>query len=331
MVWLIFATLSDLKSREIPNWLNFSLIIFALGFRFFYSLFSGSGEGIFFSVILSGFTIFLVLDFFSFSFKSKIQEVVKFSIYSIIFLLIGSLLIFNYLPFGDFNFLYQGILGMGVFFILGNLLYYARMFAGGDTKLMVSLGAVLPIFSNFNLNLELFFLFFLVFLLVGAFYGVLGSVVMSLRNWNKFRKGFGVYFSRGKKVFSIYSFFGILFLILGFWNKSFFYFGLFLFLFPFFYFFFKVVDEFCMVKKIEVSKLTPGDWLFKNVRVGKILIKSNWEGLGEEEISLLKKRGGRVFVRYGLQFSPVFLISFILLWVFLKFGSLDFLFKIFGF
>ena len=32
---MIFAVVQDLKKREIANWVNFSLIIFALGFRFF--------------------------------------------------------------------------------------------------------------------------------------------------------------------------------------------------------------------------------------------------------------------------------------------------------
>ncbi|MBI2056754.1 hypothetical protein HYT91_00690 [Candidatus Pacearchaeota archaeon] len=41
LVWMIFAVVQDLKKREIANWVNFSLIIFALGFRFFYSLFNG--------------------------------------------------------------------------------------------------------------------------------------------------------------------------------------------------------------------------------------------------------------------------------------------------
>src|SRR3989344_2135235 len=30
MVWLIFATLSDIKTKEIPNWLNYSLIILSI-------------------------------------------------------------------------------------------------------------------------------------------------------------------------------------------------------------------------------------------------------------------------------------------------------------
>ena len=40
VIWIIFAVVSDLRSREIPNWLNFSLIIFVLGIRFFYSVFN---------------------------------------------------------------------------------------------------------------------------------------------------------------------------------------------------------------------------------------------------------------------------------------------------
>ena len=39
LIWILFALIQDLKTTEIANWLSFSLIIFALSFRFFYSLF----------------------------------------------------------------------------------------------------------------------------------------------------------------------------------------------------------------------------------------------------------------------------------------------------
>ena len=41
LIAVIFASIQDLKKREVTNWISFSLIVFALGFRFFYSLFSG--------------------------------------------------------------------------------------------------------------------------------------------------------------------------------------------------------------------------------------------------------------------------------------------------
>jgi len=58
LVFIIFAVVQDLKSREIANWLNWSLVIFALGFRFFWSLFQG--EWSFFYQGLIGFGIFFV-------------------------------------------------------------------------------------------------------------------------------------------------------------------------------------------------------------------------------------------------------------------------------
>jgi len=108
LIWIVFATVQDIRKREIANWLNFSLIIFALGFRFFYSLFSDFG----------------------------------------------------------FSFFYQGLIGFGIFLVLGNLLYYGRMFAGGDAKLMIALGAILPFTLVFNDNLRIFALFFILFLLI---------------------------------------------------------------------------------------------------------------------------------------------------------------------
>ena len=129
IIWIFFAVVQDLKTREIANWLNFSLIIFALGFRFFYSLF-----------------------------------------------------------IGEFGFFYQGIYGLGIFFIIGNLFYYGRIFAGGDAKLMIALGAVLPFKESFYENLNFFLIFLAVFLFVGAIYSLITSLWFSFRNFKSFKK-----------------------------------------------------------------------------------------------------------------------------------------------
>ncbi|MCF7800331.1 prepilin peptidase [Candidatus Babeliales bacterium] len=54
IVWLVFASIQDFKKNEIANWLNFSLIIFALGFRFFYSLFNASPDFVGFEFFIQG-------------------------------------------------------------------------------------------------------------------------------------------------------------------------------------------------------------------------------------------------------------------------------------
>lgn len=273
LVWLIFATVSDIKSKEIPNWLNFSLIAFALGFRFFYSLFSINM---------------------------------------------------------DFSLFYQGLIGFLIFLVLGNLFYYSKMFAGGDMKLMISLGAVLPVFPTITQNLKLFISFILIYLFAGAVYGIVLSFIIGVSNFDKFKNGVIFLFKKNKKFIWVSTSFALVFLVLSFYIDYLFSFAIFVFVFPYLFFFLKAVDDFCMVRGVSPSKLTVGDWLYEDVKVGKKLIKMDWNGLSEEEIKLLKNKK-KVFVRYGIQFSPVFLIAFILLWIFLETNILSSFFKLLGF
>lgn len=261
VIWIIFATVQDLRSREIANWLNFSLVIFALGFRLFYSLFE----------------------------------------------------------LNDFSFFYQGLIGYGIFFALGNLFYYTRMFAGGDAKLFIALGAILPISNLFMDNLRVFFVFLLLFLMVGAVYGFVMTFINGIRNFPRLRKEFIFQFSQRKRMVLWFSFVAFLFLIMSFFYIDFFYFGLFSFILPYFYLYVKSVDEACMVRKVKPVNLTIGDWLYEDVRVGNKIVPATWDGLTEAELNLLSKKKF-VLVRYGIQFAPVFLISFILFWLAFVFG-----------
>ena len=254
LVWIAFATFQDLRTREIANWLNFSLIIFALGFRFFYSLFSES-----------------------------------------------------------FGFFYQGLIGLGIFFILGNLLYYGRFFAGGDAKLMIALGAVLPFSGSFSVNLKIFASFFFIFLFVGAIYSIATSIYFSLGNFKKFKKEFGFQLRKNKKLIYPFFFLGLILMIFGFSESMFFVLGILIFILPYLYIYAKAVDEACMIKKIKTSQLTEGDWLYKNTKVGKKTIKATWDGLKKREIKQLRKRYKIILIRYGIPFSSVFLISFLIL------------------
>ncbi len=258
LVWLIFATIQDIKSREIANWLSFSLIIFALAFRFFYSLFVGL----------------------------------------------------------DFSFFYFGLIGFAIFFVLGNLFYYSHLFAGGDSKLMYALGAILPIYSTLALNLRFFLYFILVLLFLGSLYGILASIIFGLKNRKKTAKEFKKQLKKNKILFRVLIVFSIALLFLGFLSIAFFYFGIFIFVYAYLIIYAKSIDEGCMVRKTKTSKLTEGDWLFENVKIGNKIIKKSWDGLLKKDIKLLKKYKKEVLIRYGIQFGPVFLISFILMALF---------------
>ncbi|MEK6817251.1 MAG: prepilin peptidase [Nanoarchaeota archaeon] len=258
LVWMIFAVVQDLKKREIANWVNFSLIIFAIGFRFFYSLFNGTEDGT------------------------------------------------------GFNFFYQGLIGLGIFFILGNLLYYCRMFAGGDAKLLFALGAILPFSENFFVNLKVFALFFVLFLFSGAVYGLFVSGALIFSHFKGFKKEFLKQFKQNKNLFILSLFLALFFIILGFSDSFMIYFGILIFILPYFYLSAKSIDEVCMIKKISPKNLTEGDWLYKDVMVGNRVIKKSWNGLTKKEIKLLRKNK-YVLVRQGIPFSPAFLISFLIL------------------
>ena len=255
LAWIVFASIQDLRSREVANWLSFSLVIFALGFRFFYSLFSQN----------------------------------------------------------NFGFFYQGLIGFGIFFILGNLLYYCRMFAGGDAKLMIALGPVLGFSSSFSSNLKIYLVFLVLFLFAGATYGLVYSLFLALGNFKEFKKDFSKKFKKeGKKIYLVV-FLGLVLIGLGFVEDIFLLFGIFIFILPYFYLFAKSVDSVCMVKKTKTRNLTEGDWLFKDIKIGKKLIKASWGGLTKEEIIFIKKKYKIVLIRHGIPFTPAFLISFIVL------------------
>jgi len=261
LIWILIAIVEDFKTREITNWINYSLIIFGLGFRLFYSLF-------------------------------------------------GS---------GDWGFFYQGLIGLGIFFVVGNLLYYGKMFAGGDYRLFLALGVILPFSYNFLENLQIFLLFILLFLFAGAAYGLVMTIYFAVKSSSKFRKEFVVQLKRNKIIVFLSLILACALLIFGFFQEGFFYLGLFFFILPYFYVFTKSVDESSMVRKVKVEKVTPGDWLYKDVKIGKKVIKYCWDGLSEKEVELLKKKKKFVYLRYGVQFAPAFLISFILLFLSLKF------------
>jgi Flp pilus assembly protein protease CpaA len=255
LLYIIFAVIQDFKTREIANWLTFSLVIFALGFRFFYSLFQNDG----------------------------------------------------------FVFFYNGLIGLGIFFVIGNLLYYGKVFAGGDAKLMIALGAVFPYFTAFSSNLQLFFDFILIFLFVSFFYIFVTSGILCIKHFKPFKKEFVRQLKKSKKLMIIILSFSVIFLALGFIETLFFIVGILIFFTSYLYIYSKAIDESCMVKRIKVKDLREGDWLYSNLKLGRKEIKAKWEGLTKREIREIAKKFKEVKIRQGIPFSPVFLIGFIIL------------------
>ena len=260
LIAVIFASIQDLKKREVTNWISFSLIVFALGFRFFYSLFSGES-------------------------------------------------------FQDLNFFYYGLIGLGIFLVIGHLFYYGRVFAGGDAKLMIALGTVLPLSNSFNENLNLFVMFLFLFLVVGGIYGILWSFVLVVKHWKNFAKEYKKQFILYKKFMNSFFVSALLVIIIGIvFDMLVLYLGVILFLLPVVYIYAKAIDESCMVKKIKSSKLVEGDWIYNDIKIRRgVVVKAKWEGVSMKDILAIKKNKKFVLVREGIPFVPVFFFTFLIL------------------
>ncbi|MEM0465440.1 MAG: hypothetical protein QXW97_01915 [Candidatus Pacearchaeota archaeon] len=257
IVWLVGAVLQDLKRREVDNLWNFSLVIFALGYRF---------------IVMS---------------------------YS-----------------GNYWFFINGIIGVVVFFVLGNLFYYSRLFAGGDAKLLIALGGILPLSYDWIINVKIFGIYILSFLFLGSLYVLIWAIFLMFINWKKFKKEFlkqwRIYHNYFFVFFVIILLFILIVLLLG--KNIFVILGIILSLFPVLFIFAKSIEESCMIKALDPKKITEGEWLYKNLKVGKKKIIANWEGISEDELRLIRnKYKKKVLIKQGIPFTPSFLIGFLIL------------------
>src|SRR3989344_7241563 len=128
LIVLLIAAYTDIKTREVPDWLNFSLIGIGLGIRLLYSV----------------------------------------------------------IQWNCWIFLY-GVFGFLAFLILALIMYYAGQWGGGDSKMLMGLGALIGL----ELRLDSFLLQFLILMLfAGAVYGIIWTGTLAVMHRKKFAEKF---------------------------------------------------------------------------------------------------------------------------------------------
>ena len=256
---LIFASINDIRTREVPDWLSYSLIASGLGIRFIHSF------------------------------------------------------IFN-----DIWFSLYGLIGFGVMFSIGFVMYYTKQWGGGDAKLIMGLGVV---FVSPYLNIQNFLVSFLInLLIVGALYGLLWSFYLAIRNWTEFIKSFKKNLVEKKSIRRISLIFSLLvvtslfFIQIPYIRFSLCILALFFVSYSYLIVFVKATEDACMYKWLPISKLTEGDWVAKPVYINKKLVCGPKDlGLEKYQIDALKKsKVKKVFVKEGIPFVPSFLIAVII-------------------
>lgn len=209
-----------------------------------------------------------------------------------------------------------------VFLGFGLGLYFTKQWGDGDAWLMGTLGFLFPdpagfaFVSFFPFPVVMFFNFFFI-----AFtYLLVYSIALGIRSREASKKFFGELRSDMKSIAAIILIFTGL--SLGLFTYLYFYYTvpvyvlnylltipLLFALLVFFLRYGRFVEKNLFKKKIPV----------KDLRVGDVLIADKWKGLTEQEIRKLKEKGGEVWIKEGVRFAPVFVITLI---VTLFFGSL---------
>ena len=273
LVALFAGSVTDLRTREVPDWLNYGLII------------SGIALNLLFSIIYSR-------------------------------------------P----SFIVNSLLGLLIFFGIAYLMFYAGQWGGGDSKMLMGMGAAIGF--DIRLVFNQFLLAFLVnALLIGAIYGLLWSFYLVFRNKKKFWKEF-IEILSSKKIVQAKRFILALIVvsvIILFFAKLFYLRLLilstaFLVLTTFYlWIFVKAIEKSCMYKLVRPSQLTEGDWIVRDIFVnGKYITGPKDLGISKSKIHKLvdyykKRKVRKILIKEGIPFVPSFLISYL---VTLIFGNL---------
>ncbi len=219
----------------------------------------------------------------------------------------------------DISFFLFGLGGVLLFVVFGYILYYGRVFAGGDAKLLFGLGGIFP-YSYLSDYLIYGIGFVVLLLFAGVAYTLFYTLFIAFGNWDIFSKKFSDYFRRYKFLFIFSILCSLIFLLLD--TPSFYFFALPLMFIIFVYS--KALEGSCMIKLVEPERLTEGDWLVDDVGVGNKIIRKTVHGLSYPDILLLRKHKKKVWIKYGVPFAPAFLIA-LLLFLFLYDKFLSFI------
>ena len=222
-----------------------------------------------------------------------------------------SIVNYDYIP------LVEGLIGFGVFSVLGIGMYYSGQWGGGDAKLLMGCGAILGLwFTPFHIGVS----FLLNGMLIGGLYGVLWFFIMILNNRKTFVKAINKEDKKAMKVFLILILIVVVLLMLFDFPMKVPFIALILLsgILIIMMFSVKTLETSCLIKKLKVSLLREGDWIVKDVFVKKKKICGPQKiGITNEQIALLKKHKiNQVFIKEGMPFAPPFLISFLISLIF---------------
>lgn len=269
------------------------------------------------------FIIFFIGTIFASAQDFKRREIDRWLTYILLVSGIFYLLV-NIIVNKDVNLLVQGVFVYFVMFLLTNLMYYSKFFAGGDANLLFSISALF-VGQTFLISILNIITFLAVLFICGSIYGVIYSSILYFKNARNVNVELKKGFKESKLNFMIII--GLILSVLSFFNVLFLPFAVILVLTPPLFVFVRALEKVVLVKKIRGIDLRVGDWLRDDVVIDDKRIKSTFYGVSQEEIDLLRNKK-EIYIKDGLPFAPVFCIALIGS-LFIFEGILAFIFQLF--
>ncbi len=225
--------------------------------------------------------------------------------------------------------LLESLAGFAVAFCIGWAMFYLGQWGGGDSKLLMGLGAVVGIplsglfpFVRFS-PVPFFAAFMLNMIVVGSLYAMVASAILAVKNWPQVRVKLRELSSKYRLlriVFSVACLAAATLLVAMLTAPERIMLALLLVVcaaFPYLWVLVKSVEEGAMKKWVSPAKVTEGDWIAEPIVVGKKTIAGPKDpGISREQIAVLmaafkKGRVKKVLIKEGIPFVPNFLFSFI--------------------
>ena len=211
---LLIASYSDLKTKEVPDWLNYGFVFAAVGVRAIYSFQNG------------------------------------------------------------WSFLITGLLGLAVAYLLALLFYYTHQWGGGDSKLLMGMGAAIGIAYPFNGSSFTMLWFLLSLLFSGAVYGLVWLLVVALKKRSCLAPELRSLLGRHKKIHLGVGFASLVLFSGGMFISALLYVLVLMVALYYLLLFLVAVQYCCFVSEQETKSLVEGDWLAEDVVVhGKTIVK----------------------------------------------------------
>ncbi len=288
---LLIGTYTDLKVREVPDWVSYGLIISGLAIRLAAAIVAGATAG-----------------------TGSMGWLAAGKLFGIDLLWFLAFVLIAYLMFysgqwggGDAKLL----LGLGIVFAT-----YPRSLFTLAPQLSPDLAIPFPI----TLILHIF--------IFGAVYGLLLSLYLALKQWGLFLQKWREIRVKERKLWFLAQLlfvFGLVAAIVSFIldYDLFVFFAIFVAFLPYIFLvlwiFARTVEQVCMIHNISVPKLREGDWIVKDVYYKNSSSKKTYIcgpkdlGISNEQIALLKKyKIHSVLVKEGIPFVPAFLLATII-------------------